>query len=105
MAQADTFAAPVRRRGQGSGVVRPGAQRLVRVRVTTDDGVWLGRLRLDAGRSALHELVGDDRAYLSLWDACREDLPGDAEEFLAVHKAAIRCVVVIGDDATAVLVN
>ena len=105
MAQADTFAAPVRRGGQGRGSARPAARRLVRVRVTTDDGVWLGRLRLDAGRSALHELVGDDRAYLSLWDACREDLSGGAEEFLAVHKAAIRCVVVIGDDAAPALVN
>ena len=105
MAQAETFAAPVRRGGRGNGAALPGVQRLIRVRVTTDDGVWLGRLRLDAGRSALHELVGDDRAYLSLWDACREDVPGGAEEFLAVHKAAIRCVVVIGDDAAPALVN
>jgi hypothetical protein len=51
------------------------------------------------GRSALHELVGDDRAYLSLWNARREGVPGD-EEFLAVHKAAIQYVVVIGEDDT-----
>jgi hypothetical protein len=64
--------------------------------VQTDEGAYVGSLRLAGGRSALSELVDDGRVYLTLWEAIRDGVPV-AEGFVAIHKAAIRCVMVIGN--------
>jgi len=74
-----------------------GRRRWFRVKVVTEDGTYTGSLRLEKGRSALRELVDDDRVYLSLWAVRREGSP-QVEEFIALHKTAIRYVVVVGDD-------
>lgn len=81
----------------GPGTARRSRRRWFRVRVATEDGSYLGSLRLEPGRSALRELIDDERTYLSLWNACREDSDG-VEEFLAIHKVAIRYVVVVGEE-------
>ncbi len=70
--------------------------RWFQVRVHTDEGVYGGSLRLAGGPSALSELVGDGRVYLTLWEAIRDGVR-IPEGFVAIHKAAIRSVVVIGD--------
>jgi hypothetical protein len=72
-------------------------RRWFRVRVATDEGSYLGQVRLEKGRSALRELIDDDRTYLSVWNA-RHEGTGDMVEFLAIHKAAIRYVVVDGEE-------
>jgi hypothetical protein len=75
-----------------------GSLRQVQVRVHTDDDLYVGSLRLADGRSALTDLVGDDRVYLTLWEAIRDGVP-ISEGFVSIHKAAIRCVVVTGECA------
>jgi len=78
---------------------RASARRLwFRVRVLTEGRTYLGRLRLERARTALHDLIGDDRAYLALWDATEEGIPGDPG-FVAIHKSTIRAVVLLGDAA------
>lgn len=73
-----------------------GRLRWFQVKVQTDEGAYDGSLRLTGRRSALSELLDDGRVYLTLWEATRDGMPV-AEGFVAIHKAAIRCVVVIGD--------
>jgi hypothetical protein len=70
---------------------RPKRRRPVRVRVETDGEAYTGTLTL--GRR-VSEALHDDRAYLALWDATR-DGTGETEEFVAIHKGAIRSVVVV----------
>jgi hypothetical protein len=69
--------------------------------VQTDESAYLGSLRLGSARSALYDLIGDERAYLALWDATEEGSPA-AREFVAIHKSAIRTVVLLGDTAAPV---
>src|SRR5512138_1201038 len=75
-----------------------GRRRWVTVRVLTDDGSYLGKLRLEAGLTALHDLMADARAYIALWDATREGQATGAE-FVAIHKGVIRAVVLLGEVA------
>lgn len=103
MAQPGTTVVLTGRGGQEPPDAQARRQRWLRVRVSTDEGVWLARLRLETG-VALHEMIGDDRTYLPLWDASLEGLPG-SEEFLVVHKAAIHCVIVVGEDPAPERVN
>lgn len=72
--------------------------RWCRVRVETEGGTYVGSLRMDS--AGLRQLVDDDRAYLPLWNALRDGSPA-AEEFLALHKAAIRSVLILGHDPAA----
>ena len=73
-----------------------GRRRWFRVRVETESGAYEGRLRLDGPRGTLRETVEDDRAYLSLWDAT-DVATGACDEHVAIHKGAIRCVVLLGE--------
>jgi len=73
-----------------------GRLRWFQVRVQTDEGIYVGSLRLAAGRSALSDLVSGCRVYLTLSEANRDGIPV-AEGFVAIHKAAIRSVVVVGN--------
>lgn len=73
-----------------------GRLRWYQVRVHTDEGAYVGNLRLPGGRSALSDLIEDGRVYLTLWEPVRDGMPV-AEGFVAIHKAAIRCVVVLGN--------
>jgi hypothetical protein len=75
-----------------------GRLRWFQVRVHTDDGIYVGSLRLPDGRSALSDRIDDGRVYLTLWEAIRDGLPV-AEGFVAIHKAAIRSVEVLGSGA------
>ena len=93
-------AAQGRRPAVEGGASRSGRRRWFKVRIVTEDGSYLGSLRLEPGSSALRQLLDDDRSYLSLWDARREGSAA-VEEFLAIHKVAIRYAVVIGHDAVA----
>jgi hypothetical protein len=77
---------------------RRGRRRWFRVRVETEDGAYVGSLRLDGPLGTLRELVDDDRTYLSLWNATQE-LTGSREEFVALHKGAIRFVVLLDGNA------
>lgn len=86
---ADTIPA----KGPGRSGARRG--RWVRVRVDTDEGTYVGRLRLDGPAGSLRELVETDRSYLALWSATH-DSSGTVEEFVAIHKSAIRLVVLLG---------
>jgi len=81
----------------GKGRGRSGARRRrwVRVKVDTDGGTYVGSLRLDRPAGGLRELVEADRSYLSLWNATHER-SGAVEEFVAIHKSAIRLVVQLG---------
>jgi len=97
MAHVGTETIDVRRSPAEAGAPGGARRRWFRVKVVTEDGTYTGSLRLERGRSALRELVDDDRVYLSLWEARREGSPA-VEEFLAIHKTSIRYVVVIGDD-------
>jgi hypothetical protein len=76
---------------------RSGARRRrwVRVRVDTDAGAYVGSVRLDGPSGGLRELVEADRSYLALWSATHES-SGAVEEFVAIHKSAIRLVVLLG---------
>jgi hypothetical protein len=78
---------------------RHGRRRWFRVRVETDDGAYVGSLRLNGPRAPLRELVDDDRAYLALWNATQEPT-GSRDEFVAIHKGAIRFVVLLDEDGT-----
>ena len=69
-------------------------RRWVRVRVLTDETAYVGRLRLESTRTALHDLIADGRAYLGLWDAAAEG-SAQAQEFVAIHKSAIRAVILL----------
>ena len=75
--------------------LRARRRRWVRVKVDTDEGTYVGSLRLDGPSGGLHELVEDDRSYLALWSATHES-SGAVEEFVAIHKSAIRVVVLLG---------
>lgn len=86
---ADTV--PAKNRGR-SGARR---YRWVRVRVDTDGGTYVGTVRLDGPAGGLRELVEADRSYLALWSAIHES-SGAVEEFVAIHKSAIRVVVLLG---------
>jgi hypothetical protein len=76
-------------------------QRWFRVKVQTDECTYLASLRLGSARSALQDLIADERAYLALWDATEEGSP-KAAEFVAIHKGTIRAVVLLGDIAAPV---
>ena len=78
--------------------MRRGRRPWFRVRVEMEDGAYVGSLRLDGPRGTLRELVDDDRAYLSLWDATQE-ATGSRDEFVALHKGAIRFVVLLDANA------
>ncbi len=95
MANVGADTTDARRASQG-GETGSSRRRWFTVRIATEDGSYLGLLRLDQGRSALRELIDDDRTYLSLWDARREGT-GDVAEFVAIHKATIHYVVVVGE--------
>ena len=71
-------------------------RRWFRVKVQTDECTYLASLRLGSARSALQDLIADERAYLALWDATEEGSP-KAAEFVAIHKSTIRAVVLLGD--------
>ena len=86
---ADTL--PAKDRGR-SGARR---RRWVRVKVDTDGGTYVGSVRLDGPAGGLRELVEADRSYLALWSATHES-SGAVEEFVAIHKSAIRVVVLLG---------
>jgi hypothetical protein len=76
---------------------RSGARRRrwVRVKVDTDEGTYVGSVRLDGPAGGLRELVEADRSYLALWSATHESSSA-VEEFVAIHKSAIRLVVLLG---------
>jgi hypothetical protein len=82
-----------RRRSSG----RRGRKRWFRVRVETEEGAYVGRLRLEGARGTLRQTIDDDRAYLGVWNATEEG-SGFREEFMAIHKGAIRSVVLLGED-------
>ena len=96
MANVGADTTDARRASQGAGESENSRRRWFTVRIATEDGSYLGLLRLEKGRSALRELIDDDRTYLSLWDARREGT-GDVVEFVAIHKATIHYVVVVGE--------
>ena len=79
-------------KGPGRSGARRG--RWVRVKVDTDEGAYVGRVRLDGPAGSLRELVEADRHYLALWSATHES-SGGVEEFVAIHKSAIRVVVLL----------
>ena len=76
---------------------RSGARRRrwVRVKVDTDEGTYVGSVHLDGPAVGLRELVEGDRSYLALWSATHES-SGVVEEFVAIHKSAIRLVLLLG---------
>lgn len=76
---------------------RSGARRRrwVRVKVDTDEGTYVGSVRLDGPAGGLRELVEGDRSYLALWSATHES-SGAVEDFVAIHKSAIRLVMLVG---------
>jgi hypothetical protein len=76
---------------------RSGARRRrwVRVKVDTDGGTYVGSVRLGGPAGSLRALVEADRHYLALWSATHES-SGVVEEFVAIHKSAIRVVVQLG---------
>lgn len=82
-----------RRRPSGRG----GRRRWFRVRIETEEGTYVGRLRLEGARGTLRETVDDDRAYLGVWNATEEG-SGSPGDFMAIHKGAIRSVVLLGED-------
>jgi hypothetical protein len=67
--------------------------------VVTEDGIYVGRVRLEGGDRSLSELVSDDRAYLGLWGAIHEP-SGRQDDFVALHKGTIRYVVQIAAEGT-----
>lgn len=71
--------------------------RWYRVKVETDAGTYVGSLRI--GLEGLRPLVEDARTYLALWNVMREGSP-ETEDFVALHKAAIRSVIVVGRERT-----
>jgi hypothetical protein len=79
-----------RRAGGPSG--SPARTRWERVRVVTEDAVYIGRLRLGSSRHGLRGALSDGRVYVTLSDVTS---PGSAtvEECIALHKGSIRSVV------------
>ena len=69
--------------------------RRVRVRVETDGETYVGTLTLGC---TLGEMLDDARAYLAVWNAALEG-SDRVEEFVAIHKGAIRSVVVVAGEA------
>jgi hypothetical protein len=84
-----------RRAGGGRTGRRSDKPRWYRVRVDSESGVFLGSLCLDGG--GLRSVIDDERAYLPLWNAVHEGSAAPAD-FVALHKAGIRSVVVVGED-------
>ncbi len=84
---------------EGTGARHRGRPRWLRVRVETDEGAYVGRVRLE-GHGSLRELVSDDRAYLALWGVT-EQRSGRRDDFVALHKGAIRYVVTLSKDEDA----
>ena len=74
---------------------RRGRRHRLWVRVETDVESYVGWLLVARHRGGLDEVLNDDRAYLPLLDAT---LAGSTstEEFVALHKGAIRSVVELG---------
>ena len=73
-------------------------RRWYRVRVQTDEGPYVGSLRLDTSRNslrALRDLIEEERAYLALWEVTREG-SDTVEDYMAIHKGAVRFVVLLG---------
>lgn len=88
LTQTGTQAGHARRR-------RRGRRQRLWVRVETDVESYVGCLLVARCRGGLDGVLNDDRAYLALWNAT---LAGSAstEEFVALHKGAIRSVVELG---------
>jgi hypothetical protein len=82
-----------RERREGSR--RSTRRRWFRVRVETDEGAYVGSLRLAGPAGTLRALIDDERTYLALWDVT-EERSGAREDHLAIHKVAIRNVVLLG---------
>ncbi len=82
-----------KRREGGRRSTRP---RWCRARVETDDGVYVGSVRLAGSAGTLRDLIDDERTHLALWDVA-EERSGAREDHLAIHKVAIRCVVLLGN--------
>lgn len=72
--------------------------RWIRVRVVTEDGGYVGKVKLEGGSRSLSDLVGDGRAYLGVWSAIHES-SGREEDFIALHKASVRYVVQLSEGA------
>lgn len=70
-------------------------RRWVRVKIDTDEGTYVGSVHLDGRAAGLRELVEADRSYLAPWRATHES-SGTVQEFMAIHKSAIRLVVLLG---------
>lgn len=81
--------------GNGPRGTRGGRSRWHRVKVETDEGTYIGSLRLNELRPTLHHLLEDGRAYLGLWDA-RHEPSGVCQEFVVLHKSTIRQVATLG---------
>jgi hypothetical protein len=75
--------------------LRPLRSRWCRVRVETDEGAYVGSLRLDGGTASLRDTLDGRRVYLALWDAVHE-ASQERHGFLVIHKSAIRQVSIIG---------
>jgi hypothetical protein len=73
---------------------RHGRRRRVRVRVVTDVETYLASLQVPRRRGGLDLVLNDGRAYLALWDATPAG-SSEVEEFVAIHKGAIRSIVVL----------
>ena len=72
--------------------VRNGRTRTLRVRVQTDEGTLIGSVRLTSGRS-IYDLLNGERAYLVLFDVVAPGAVERHQECLAIHKGAIRSLV------------
>ena len=81
------------RRGRG-GKRESGRKGWVRARIETDEGAYEASLRVECSQHALGELLDDGRAYLGLWDAVPHGA-SISEDFLAIHKGAVRCVTLL----------
>jgi hypothetical protein len=78
---------------------RHGRRRRVRVRVVTDVETYLASLQVPHRRGGLDHVLNDGRAYLALWDATLAG-SSEVEEFVAIHKGAIRSIVVLEPPGT-----
>ncbi len=65
--------------------------RWVRVRIETDEETLIGTIRLESASSSLYDLLDDERSYLAFWSEHKAGSQ-DGEQFLALHKSAIRSV-------------
>jgi hypothetical protein len=81
--------------GRDNGGKRAGGRKgWVRARVETDEGAYEASLRVERSQHGLGELLDDGRAYLGLWDAVPHGA-STREDFLAIHKGAVRCVTLL----------